>query len=82
MALALGGQVVYREPGVQVLLPSDPCSLVVALVPCVDCRAGHMGASAVAVADAVAHCTVGSNSCWAVVDVDKDLRSLRLSDRD
>lgn len=68
------------------LLLSDPCSLVVALAPCVDCRAGHMGASAVAavdaVADAVAHCTVGSNPCWAVADVDRDLRSLWLSDRD
>jgi hypothetical protein len=45
-----------------------------------------MGASAVAavdaVADAVAHCTVGSNPCWAVADVDRDLRSLWLSDRD
>ena len=64
------------------LLPSDPCSLVVALAPYVHCMAGHMGASAVAavdaVADAVAHCTVGSNPCWAVVDVDRDLRSLWL----
>jgi hypothetical protein len=43
-----------------------------------DCRVGHTGASAVAVADAVAHCMSGSGSSpsWAeVVAVDRDLRS-------
>ena len=68
------------------LLPSGPYCLVGDRVACVDCRAGHTGASAAAVgaaaADAAAASCMAGSSPYAALDGDRDLRSWWARDRD